>query len=100
MPLTYQYRLYPTEIQSQVLDRILYLHRRLYNQALEERKNSYEQLGKTVNYLRQANQIKQSRQNDPDVAWLNHTSIQQTLRRLQKAFDAFFRRVKAGEKPG
>ncbi|MBI5031618.1 MAG: IS200/IS605 family element transposase accessory protein TnpB [Chloroflexi bacterium] len=31
---------------------------------------------------------------------MNYSSCQQTLRRLDKAFQAFFRRIQAGEKPG
>ena len=51
-------------------------------------------------YCDQAKQLKELRTFDEDAAWLNYSSIQQTLRRLDKAFQAFFRRVKAGEEAG
>jgi len=54
----------------------------------------------SIRYTDQANQLKEIRSFDPDVAWCNYSSLQQTLRRLDKAFQAFFRRLKAGEKPG
>ena len=55
---------------------------------------------KSVNYYDQANQLKAIRQFDEDTAELNYSATQQTLRRLDKAFAAFFRRVKSGESPG
>jgi putative transposase len=51
-------------------------------------------------YRDQAKQLKELRTFDEDAAWLNYSSIQQTLRRLDKAIQAFFRRVKAGEEAG
>jgi len=54
----------------------------------------------SVTYVMQANQLKELRSFDEDVAFLNYSSCQQTLRRLDKAFQAFFRRVKAGVEAG
>jgi putative transposase len=54
----------------------------------------------SVNYYMQANQLKELRSFDEDVAFLNYSSCQQTLRRLDKAFRAFFRRVRKKQKPG
>jgi putative transposase len=45
-------------------------------------------------------QLKEIRSVRPDQGVWSFTSQQQTLRRLDKAFGAFFRRVKAGETPG
>lgn len=53
-----------------------------------------------MNFFHQSAQVKVIRSEDEDAAWLNHTSIQQTLRRLDKAFQSFFRRVRAGQTPG
>jgi putative transposase len=100
MLLSYSYRLYPNQIQRQMLDRILAIHRGLYNDALTGRRLAWEKQGKSINYAHQANQLKAIRQFDEDAAWVNFSSVQQTLRRLDKAFQTFFRLVKAGEKPG
>lgn len=100
MNLSYKYRLYPNCEQRETLDRILWIHRGLYNDALTERRLAWEKNRKSINYTTQASQLKAIREFDEDAAWLNYSSIQQTLRRLDKAFQAFFRRVKAGETPG
>lgn len=100
MLLSYSYRLYPNPVQRQLLDRILWVHRGLYNDALTERRLAWEKQRKSITYAHQANQLKTIRQFDEDVAWVNFSSVQQTLRRLDKTFQAFFRRIKAGEKPG
>src|SRR5271157_5488706 len=100
MTRNYRYRLYPTKRQEGGLLRLLNVHRRLYNADLQERKEAWERRGITRNYYDLANQLKEVRTLDAEAAFANYTSLQQTLRRLDKAFAAFFRRVKAGEKPG
>ena len=101
MKLAFKYRLYPNSEQHQALNRILEIHRQVYNDALKERREAWERCRVSIRYTDQANQLKPIRTFDTDVAWCNYSSLQQTLRRLDKAFQAFFRRVKAGkEKPG
>lgn len=100
MRKTFQYRVYPTRQQIPVLEELLETARRLYNAALAERRDIYQTTGQSVNYYAQANQLKTQRQANPYRARLNFSASQDVLRRLDKAFQAFFRRVKAGEKPG
>ena len=100
MVLSYKYRLYPNTEQRQVLNRILETHRQVYNAALQERRDAWKRCSVSIRYADQANQLKELRAFDADVARCNYSSLQQTLRRLNKAFEAFFRRVRAGEKPG
>jgi putative transposase len=100
MLLSYKFRLYPNSDQRQALDRILEIHRQVYNAALQERRHAWKRCGASIHYADQANQLKEIRSFDDDAAWCNYSSLQQTLRRLDKAFQAFFRRVKAGETPG
>jgi putative transposase len=95
MLLSYKYRLYPNRGQRQTLNRILETHRQVYNAALQERRHAWKRCGVSIRYTDQANQLKELRAFDGDVAWCNYSSLQQTLRRLNKAFEAFFRRVKA-----
>src|SRR3712207_1442594 len=75
-------------------------HRRLYNLALRDRRDTYEADGRTVSYGEQSARFKRSRAYLPGFAATNFSSAQATLRRLDKAFRAFFRRAKAGECPG
>ncbi|MCC6167926.1 MAG: transposase [Caldilineaceae bacterium] len=100
MILSYKYRLYPTDTQRQLLERTLEIHRRLYNDALTERRLAWDRRRVAIRYMDQAAQLKAIRAFDEDAAWANYTSVQQTLRRLQKSFDGFFRRIKTDEKSG
>lgn len=100
MKRSYRYRLKPNRQQSGTLHRILETHRQLYNAALQERQEAWRMGRVSVSYTMQANQLKEIRSFDGEIAFLNYSSCQQTLRRLDKAFAAFFRRVKAGQAPG
>lgn len=100
MKRSYRYRLKPNRRQTHTLNRIVESHRQLYNAALQERREAWRMRRVSVSYSMQANQLKEIRAFDDKIAFLNYSSCQQTLRRLDKAFAAFFRRVKAGEKPG
>ncbi|WP_405680489.1 RNA-guided endonuclease InsQ/TnpB family protein [Streptomyces sp. NBC_01238] len=98
----YKFLLRPTVRQSQALGEMLRDHCSLYNGALQERRDAYRHSSKTsVKYGQQSAQLKEIRAFDPERQgrW-SFSSQQATLRRLGKAFQAFFRRVKAGEKPG
>src|SRR5215510_2639453 len=72
----------------------------LYNAALQERRDAYRINGLSINYHAQAIQLPQIKQVRKDLGEVHSQVLQDTLRRVDKAFDAFFRRVKAGEKPG
>ena len=97
---SYKYRLYPTDAQVAVLDKMLEGHREIYNAALQERRDAWQRCKVSVNYYTQANQLKDIRKECPRIAFLNYSATQQTLRRLDQAFKAFYRRVEAGETPG
>jgi putative transposase len=96
----FKYRLYPNRSQTEALDEMLETHRRLYNSSLEERREVYEAEKRTVSYGEQSGKLKEARKSNPHLAATNFSSTQATLRRLDRAFRTFFRRVKAGEGPG
>jgi putative transposase len=75
-------------------------HRELYNAALQERRDGWAHSKTRIGYTDQAAQLTEIRSARLDVAVWSYSSQQATLRRLGKAFDGFFRRVKAGAKPG
>lgn len=100
MRKAFVYRLYPTTNQLRELGIMLETHRRLYNEALAQRKNAYETSGKTTKYSQQSAWYKSQRLTNPFYARLNFSSAQATLRRLDRAYTAFFRRAKKGDKPG
>ncbi|WP_406436938.1 transposase [Streptomyces sp. NBC_01613] len=92
----------PTVGQQIALGEMLRDHCSLYNGALQERRDAYRHVSKTsVKYGQQSGQLKDVRAFDPERQgrW-SFSSQQATLRRLDKAFAAFFRRIKSGETPG
>jgi transposase len=74
--------------------------RELYNAAIQERRDAYRMNGVSINYHIQAGQLPQIKRVREDVGEVYSQVLQDTLRRVDKAFGAFFRRVKNGEKPG
>ncbi|MEK6668641.1 MAG: transposase [Pseudomonadota bacterium] len=95
------YKLYPSAAQSAVLARLLEAHRLLYNAALEERISAWRCARKSISFEDQTQSLTQVRGLLPeDWAWVNCSAQQVTLRRLSKAFQAFFRRCKEGQTPG
>jgi putative transposase len=94
-------RLYPTPKQELALHALLRSHQQLYNAALEERIDCYRKSGETLTFAAQCKSLTVLRRELPEWAEAANCSSQQmTLRRLDKAFAAFFRRVKAGQAPG
>lgn len=68
--------------------------------AWNNAKRRIETEKKSIKYTDQSAWFKTERANNPYFARLNFSSAQTTMRRLDRAFQAFFRRVKVGEKPG
>ncbi|MFF4570276.1 RNA-guided endonuclease InsQ/TnpB family protein [Streptomyces sp. NPDC001410] len=98
----YKFLLRPTARQAVALGEMLRDHCTLYNGALQERRDAWRHGSKTsIKYGDQSAQLKEIRAFDPERQgrW-SFSSQQATLRRLDKAFQAFFRRVKAGQAPG
>jgi putative transposase len=98
---TYKYLLRPNTEQEKQLNFLLWHSRVVYNAALEQRITTYQETGKGVRYREQWAHFRDLRRENPEtLGRLNASSLQHTLRRLDKSFSAFFRRLKAGEKPG
>jgi putative transposase len=99
MRRAYVFRLRPTTRQHVALAACVESHRELYNAALQERRDAWAHSKTRICYAVQSAQLTEIRAARPDVAVWSFSSQQTTLRRLNKAFDGFFRRVKAA-KPG
>ncbi|MBZ6248583.1 transposase [Streptomyces olivaceus] len=98
----YRFLIRPTVGQAAALSAMLADHCSLYNGALQERRDAYRHASKTsIKYGMQSAQLKDIRAFDAERQgrW-SFSSQQATLRRLDKAFAAFFRRIKSGETPG
>ncbi len=98
MRITYQYRLNPSPAQRSALQRQLDCCRFVYNKALENRKNSWEQEQKMVSRYDTVNMIPQWKAGNEWLKEGHAQAMQEALTRLDLAFRAFFRRVKSGEK--
>ncbi len=97
---TYKYRLYPTKAQSRLLDQTVETCRRWYNTCLAERRTAWETEKRSVSKFEQLVKVKDYRKENPYAAQVHSHVLQVVVADLDKAFQAFFRRVQAGETPG
>ncbi len=100
MKRTYRYRLYPTRNQVCVLEAQLGQACDLYNGALEHRRTMWRDHGVSMSFYDQSAELRLLRASGLLDTTTNFWSQQDVLKRLDRAFQAFFRRVKAGEMPG
>ena len=100
MILTYRYRLLPSKRQRRALEAILEAQRQLYNAALEERIGAYRKAGVTRSLIDQQKALTEWRDSDPEGAAFPVKLQRWTLKRLDEAYQGFFRRVAMGGKPG
>ena len=96
---TFKYRVYPIRKQAAFLENQLWEACDLYNCAIQERREAWKTCRKSINYYDQANQLKAMRA-EGLVKLANFSCCQDVLRRVDKAYRAFFRRVKSGGKVG
>jgi putative transposase len=100
MRKAFKYRLYPTPKQDQQLTTILDRCRELYNAGLEERREAYRMAGKSLTCTQQQAELPGLKEDRPEYRLIDAQVLQDVLKRLDRAFAAFFRRVKAGQVPG
>ena len=102
--LTYKFKLKPTQNQIVLFEEWLETHRRVYNHALAERKDWYKSRSCQVNacslrscyiipadaprptFTSQCKSLTAARKENEHLQRVNAQSLQQTLRRLEKAF--------------
>ena len=102
--LTYEFKLKPTQNQIVMFEEWLETHRRVYNHALAERKDWYKSRSCQVNvcsrsscyiipadaprptFANQCKSLTAARKENEYLKRVNAQSLQQTLRRLEKAF--------------
>lgn len=97
---TYQFRIYPSRWQEKRLDATLETCRRFYNDLLAERKAAWEQEKRNVSKTEQFRRVKCLKDTSPYAEGVHSHILQVVVADVAKAFDAFFRRLKAGEKAG
>ena len=92
---TYKFRLYPSAGQEKLLIKQLDLCRELYNAFLEQRILAYK-TEKRINYNYQQDQIPELKSSFPEFKDIHSQVLQDVARRLDRAYDNFYRRI--GEK--
>ncbi|HSH61444.1 MAG TPA: transposase, partial [Acidimicrobiales bacterium] len=95
-----KYLLQPTTKQRQALDHLVWQQRRLYNQALEQRKRAWEEESRSITRYQQFSSLNGLADKDPELARYGICVARGTLTRLDLAFKAFYRRCGLGQKPG
>lgn len=78
---TFKYRIYPTAKQIQAIEQMLETHRRIYNNALANRKVSWEELKESISYGQQSASYKDTKKTNEYYQKTNFSSVQRTLRR-------------------
>ena len=97
---TYQLRCYVRKGDHARLDEVRGMLNRLYNAALQERRDAYQMAGVSINLFQQNAGLTAIRADWPEWEALDVQLGRGVLRQLERAFTAFFRRVKTGERPG
>lgn len=82
------------------MERTLDLCRWTYNQTLAYRKNAWEKESKPVSKYETHNLLPSWKEQKPELNDVFSQTLQNVQERVDLALKAFFRRVKAGEKPG
>jgi putative transposase len=97
---SYQFRLYPTKSQITILNNTLEICRKVYNNTLALRRDSWDYDHERLTYFDTANELVIWKKEHPELFFVYAQVLQNVQVRVDLAFKAFFRRVKSGENPG
>lgn len=100
MRKTFRYQLYPTKAQRTAMQKALNACRWVYNEALATRKNAWKQEQRSISHYDTINMLPGWKAEHPFLYDAYSQSLQDACTRVDLAFQAFFRRVKAGQEPG
>lgn len=97
---TYKFKLEPTKEQIEKIEWTLDMCRWLYNSALEQRRIAWEKYGISLNRYKQQAELPNLKKEIPEFKEVYSQVLQDVIKRLDFAFESFFRRLQNGEKPG
>jgi len=100
MRKTFKYRLYPTKLQITKMNNILEQTRWVYNETLALRKSAWESNKKSIGLYDSQKELTKWKAAKPELKAVQSQVLQNAQLRVDLAFKAFWRRCKAGEKPG
>ena len=92
---TYRYKLNPTPEQERLLERTLMRCRHVYNAAIGERREAWRMRGVSVTYYQQKAELPGIKEVMPEYGEVHSQVLQDVVLRVDRAFQAFFRRVRA-----
>src|SRR5262245_7414752 len=100
---TCKYKLTPTPAQERMFDRTVMLCRHVYNAAIGERREAWRMRGVSVDYYQQKAELPGIKEAMPEYGEV-HSQVLQVLQdvvlRVERACEAFFRRLREGQTPG
>ncbi len=97
---SFQFRLRLTKKQAKALETQLHECRWLYNELLQQRILAHEELDIALSKYQQSMLLPLLKDERPSLNGVHSQVLQNVVDRLDKGFQAFFRRCKRGEKPG
>lgn len=97
---TFVYKLRPSQNQEKSLAETLETCRRLYNHGLAERKEAWEERQQSLSFATQCASLPKLKEESSFLSRVYSQVLQDALHRLDRAFQSFFHRMKAGTKPG
>ena len=99
--MAYEIRIYPNAAQRELIELTFGCARWVYNRCLETRKAEYERTGRSPSVYQLQKLVTAWKRTDaPWLAEVDSHALQQAAVNLGRAFDGFFRRCRAGGKPG
>jgi putative transposase len=100
MRKAFQYRIYPSHAQARLLMQMLDACRWLFNTTLATRKQAWEEHQQAIGLYDTQALLPGWKEQRPTLKRVHSQVLQHVQVRVDLAFTAFFRRVKAGEAPG
>ena len=85
------FRLYPNKTQEQKLHYFRKLHKHLYNACVYHRKTQYQKFGQSVDYFDQQNALPAFKECWYEYKELGSQTLQATVKRVDFAFQRFFK---------
>ena len=99
MRKAFKYRIYLTNGQRRILEQQLEECRWVYNETLAYRKHAYEEEQRTANWYETKRLLPLWKVDRPNLKLVHSMVLQNVTERVDRAFQAFFRRVRAGAAP-
>ncbi len=96
----YLFKLYPTPAQASILHEQRKMMADLWNALKQRREDVYRREGKSLSFFDLTNEITTLRHECPEWAVVPAVTAHRVAKHLTESYQAFFRRLKAGEAPG